>query len=270
MDRQIILNDRVKLNDDNMIKGTRVIARIPGTDTILWETHNKVLAAGSAFVASQHFDFGQNAQPAPVTGSYNQALKLDQSLSDLTTPTTPKRICLFCVGTDGCGETSAQQYEVDYTKWLKPEDMVPFRYTNKDLTDIERETYFGKAIDENNTGFSKYYFKTFDLDPLWIQRRIDGSPINESLYNDDVSQSPLQSYVELKLIISPSDCREWFDYTGNRNGYINTICLLQGWYTEVGIYKYYQNVHPVTKLNFPTEYLIDPTKGLDITYDIFY
>lgn len=274
MDKKLILNDRMKVSENMGVKGTRVIARIPGTNKILWELENKVLAAGSAYVASEHFDFGENIPPYPVTPSYNKALNLENSSPEGTTPSNSRKIYLFCIGTDGCGETSAQQYEVDYTKWLKPADMIPFRYTASDLNLDERAKYFGKAqeVDSNGalTGYSLYYFKAFETDPLWIQTRIDGSPLSPSMYDDDITKTPVQSYVQLKLMVTPEDAREWFKAKDIRNGYINTISLLQGWYTEIGGHRYYQDIHPVTKLNFPTEYLIDPTKGLDITYDIFY
>lgn len=274
MNKKLILNERIKEQDQAIIKGTRVIARIPGTDKVLWETENKVLAAGSAYVASNHFDFGQNPVPAPVTPSYNKALGLDNSEPENAVPSSPRKIYLFCMGTDGCGETSAQQYEVDYSKWLKPADMVPFRYVQTELTIDERKKYFGKATEYDGsgapTGYYKYYFKTFEIDPVWKQEYIDGSPLSKDMYDDEVTKTPIQSFVELKLMITAKDAREWFRGKDIRNGYVNTISLLQGWYTEVGNIRYYQDVHPVTKLNFPTEYLIDPSKGLDITYDIFY
>ena len=274
MDKKLILNDRMNINDNLGIKGTRVIARVPGTDKVLWELENKVLAAGSAFVAANHFDFGSNEVPYPVTPSYNVALNLENSEPKGTAPMNSRKIYLFCMGTDGCGETSAQQYEVDYSKWLKPEDMIPFRYTNADLTLDERKKYYGKALEVDESGkgtnYYSYYFKAFETDPLWIQEYIDGSRLSPDMYNDTVTSVPIQSFVQLKLMISPSDAREWFKAKDIRNGYINTISLLQGWYTEIGGHRYYQDIHPVTKLNFPTEYLIDPTKGLDITYDLFY
>ena len=91
--KKIICNETgMKQHDSGIIKGTRVIARIPGTDKILWEKENKVLAAGSAYNASLHFDFGLNKIPTPVTPSYNTALGIENSLSDLTPAESPQKI----------------------------------------------------------------------------------------------------------------------------------------------------------------------------------
>ena len=48
------------------------------------------------------------------------------------------------------------------------------------------------------------------------------------------------------------------------------VKTLFGWYTESGGYKWYQDVIPLTQLNIPNENLIDLTKGIDITYHIYF
>lgn len=278
MDKKIILNERgIRPQDSGVIKGTRVIARVPGTDKILWVRQNKVLAAGSAYIANAHFDFiddPTNPAPAPATPSYNQELRLYDPRPEVIEPTGPKKIYLFAIGTDGCAETGVQQFEVDYTKWLAPQDMVPFRYTNTPITDVNVHNRYGGQTtikDYNGNDRTAYYFKTFDAPPKWIQRYIGNQTASISnMYNNNITD-PMESYVELKLSVTSTEAREWFKYKFNSsNPYVNTISLVQGWYVMVGGMKYYKDLHPVTKLNFPTESLREGTKGLDITYHIFY
>lgn len=276
MNKKLILNERgmKQINDSAIIKGTRVICKVPGTDEVLWELTNKVLAPGSAYVANSHFDFGENKPPVPVTPSYNEALGIiDPDPTLVTPPPGAKKIYLFGVGTDGCAETGVQQYEVDYTKWAAPDTLVPFRYTDERITGVEqRNRYCGEVerTDIFGTPRFAYYFKTFDKDPVWIQRYIGSNADIVTMYDNDIT-TPMESYVELKLSVTSAECREWFKYTKNSgNPYVNTITLLQGWKISDNLFYHYKDLHPVTKLNFPTETLREETKGLEITYHIFY
>ena len=68
-----------------------------------------------------------------------------------------------------------------------------------------------------------------------------------------------------------SYCRDYFiATTGINDARINTISLLTAIPKTVNGFTYYQNIRPLTKLNFPNEELIDLTKGIDFIYQIFY
>lgn len=242
---------------------------VPGTDTVIFEEDNKVILPGSAFTAMKHF---KNLSIPVKTQTYNNALGLDQ----ITTITDAEErldsyIYLFAVGIGGCGPENSQKYDVDYTKWIDIEDLIPFKYqlTANDLSDSMRNKYFGrKAIPAADR--IAYYFKAFDSDPVFKQQYIDGTPIDENIYISDNSMD-VESYVEIKMSINKRDCRDFFvATTGINDARINTISLLTAVPKTINGYTYYQNIRPITKLNFNNESLIDETKGIDIIYQIFY
>lgn len=239
-------------------------------ETIFRDLHNKVIVSGSAFTAAKHF----NISPAALTPSYNNVLGLDNTVNEAFGEPGIRReeqVFLFAVGTDGCGQIDSQVYEVDYTKWIPTESLVPFRYqlNTNDLTNLQREKYFGrKTMDSSNR--IAYYFKAFENDPVFKQQYVDGTPIDENIYlatrTDEV-----ESYVELNLAVTKEDCRDFFKATtGMNDAKVNTISLLTAWQKEIDGFIYYQDIRPLTKLNFPNETLIDESKGLDIIYHIYY
>lgn len=274
--KQLVLyerkNEKEKLSLHYTGKGIHrghVIARIPGTDKILFEEDNKVILPGSAFTAMKHF----KDLVIPVkTPTYNQAIGLDDIVS--VTPTEERNdgfVYLFAVGIGGCGPEDSQKYDVDYTKWIQPEELVPFRYQlqNNDLSDEDKAKYFGKKTIAA-AGRVAYYFKGFDKDPVFKQQYIDGTPIDENIYISDNGMD-VESFVELKLSVTTDDCRDFFiATTGITDAKINSIELLTAVPKTVNGLTVYQNIRPLTKLNFNNEQLIDLTKGIDITYQIFY
>ena len=99
---------------------------------------------------------------------------------------------------------------------------------------------------------------------------IDGTPVDGNVYISDNAMD-VETYVELNLTVTKDDCREFFEATtGINDAKINTISLLTAVPKEMNGYTYYQGIRPLTKLNFPNESLIDLTKGIDITYHIYY
>lgn len=270
------LQDTAKLQDDSSLNNHRrhgtfhdghVVAKIHGTDITAFEKWNKVILDGSMFTASKHFDI----IPPVNLPTYNTALNLENII-----PLSPKQqldslVYLFCVGTSGCGSENSQVYDVDYSKWIAPEDLVPFRYqlADNDLGSALRDKYFGrKVIDSANR--IAYYFKAFDLAPTFKCQYTDGTPVDENAYISDVSVN-IETYVELKMSITKDDCRDFFIANQGINAAkINTISLCTAYPLEYNGHIYYQGIRPLTRLNFPNESLIDLTKGIDITYDIFY
>lgn len=234
-------------------------------EVLFEKLHNKVIIPGAGFTARCHFDIDTEE----ITPSYNAALGLDHSVSETAAENgASEKVYLFAVGIDGGGTEPSQKYPVDYTKWTAPENLVPFRYVPSSADNIDNNVYFGKKTNDN--GFTAYYFKAFDADPEFIQEYTDGTAITANVYDIERS-TEAQTYVRLKLKIVAEDCRDWFlNTTGISEAKINTISLLTGWAKVVNGVKVYQNIRPLTKLNIVGESLVDLTKGIDITYDIYY
>ena len=234
---------------------------------IFEKRENKVICDGSIFTAMKHFDIN----PPVNLPSYNDELNLEYNSPISSAERQKSLVYLFCVGTSGCGPEPSQVYDVDYTKWIEADDLVPLRYqlADNDLSDGERDVYFGrKAITAMNR--IAYYFKGFDMDPVFKAQYIDGTPIDEQLYKSDNSID-VEVFVELRMSITRKDCRDFFiAHSGINDAKINTISLCTAYPTLHNGHTYYQSIRPLTRLNFSTESLIDLTKGIDITYLLFY
>lgn len=269
----VLIEDKINGIPMNLnIKSTRprgvVSAYVHGTNIPLFEKReNKVIVDGSMFTAMKFFDI----LPPVNLPTYNTALNLENIVPLTSQEQLDSLVCLFCVGTSGCGPEASQVYDVDYTKWIKPEDMVPLRYqlADDDLSDDDRELYFGrKEITAMNR--IAYYFKAFDIDPIFKAQFIDGTPIDEHLYDSD-NAIDVEVFVEMKMSITKRDCRDYFiAHSGINDAKVNTISLCVGYPKEYNGHLYYQGLRPLTKLNFPNESLIDQTKGIDIIYDLFF
>jgi hypothetical protein len=211
-----------------------------------------------------------------------------------------RRVCLFAVGIDGCGIDNSRVFRVNNTKWIAPYSyasynpgggivdpeitncLVPFKMKNinDDLTtDTDRSTYFGRSVVDNMVS---YYFKAFDQAPIIQYRWADGRGLIDSstdIYGESGS-AEMEVVVELHMSITSSDCREYFRaINSNNSARINTISLCSGVpflgtdRTGPGgstVYKYYEDIRPFTKFNFPNESLIDSSKGIEINYYLYF
>lgn len=265
--KPLVLFDKDNHKDNAIITRTDIEIKVHGTDITLFRGSNKVILPGSYFTAAKHFGIN----PPVKLPSYNTALGLDgiQALTDKEE--RDALVVLFAVGIDGCGPENSQVYDVNYTKWISPENLVPFRYVfdDNDLNATDRKKYFGR---KKIAGTDKiaYYFKAFESTPTMHQQYVDGTPIDENIFISD-NKTDVETYVELFLTVTKDDCREFFDATtGINDAKINTISLLTAVPKDLNGYTYYQGIRPLTKLNFPNESLIDLTKGIDITYHIYY
>ena len=271
MDKKLVLFDD-NISKDSCSKQeqkTRIIIRDPETGETLFDGHNKVIVAGSAFTAAKHF----NITPHALTPTYNEVLALENSDVDRFNEPGIRRdeiVCLFAVGIDGCGPEASQVYDVDYTKWIAPESLIPFKYQLKtnDLPTYHRDKYFGRKTIGNRIA---YYFKAFENEPTFNQVYSDGTPIDENIYTSS-RKDEVESYIEINLKLTKQDCRDFFlSNVGINEAKVNTISLLTAYPVEKDDgFIYYQNIRPLTKLNFPSEPLIDTSKGLDIIYHIYY
>lgn len=205
-----------------------------------------------------------------------------------------RRVYLFCVGIDGCGIENSRVFRVDNTKWIAPYQyskydpgtgiidtnisncLIPFkvRSVNYDLTVGDRNKYFGRSV---YNGEASYYFKSFDSEPVLIRKYADDSTDLEQV--DDVwanqRKSDAEVVVKLQLSIDNTDCREYFNNTtGINTAKINTIslCTAVPYKSKIGdvYYTYYEDIRPFTKFNFPNESLINASKGINISYYLYY
>lgn len=292
MSKKIILRDKQIVTDVSSFntfgKRNRVIFKDPITGESLLEVHNKVVISGSQKTACDHFDI----DPWVALPTYNTSLGLDNAkaftnFSDIPDdPVTSKRqrsrITLFCCGTGGCGSETSQVYDVKYTDRIAPENLIPFKYqliADNDLDAEARGKYFGKKTSSN---YYAYYFKEFEgteTKQTPYMRYEDGTNIDENLYSSSISMDA-ETYVELNLQITKDDFRDYFIATstnGINDAKINQISLCTAWREKeldssgnaTGYYVY-QDIIPMTLLNIPNEPLIDLTKGIDITYQVFY
>ena len=259
--------------DINPFKGkhagdTEIIFRKLGTNEELGRVHNKIVIAGSQFTAMKHFNM-----PALIDlPSYNTDLNLDNTITGGTPANIPK-ICLFACGIGGCGTENSQVYEPKYTGRISPSmpniEIVPFRYQlpQNDLSADLRQKYFGRKTTSDRVA---YYFKAFETAPEFHSRFVDGTVIDNTVYSSS-NNNDAEFYCELSFRITKDDFRDYFrTVTGINDARINQISLITGWYSESDGYKWYQDTQPMTLLNIPNEPLIDPTKGIDIIYHIYY
>ncbi|MDD3122062.1 MAG: hypothetical protein PHC62_00940 [Candidatus Izemoplasmatales bacterium] len=248
--------------------GKLLFEGIHHNDDLIDEGDNKVIVPGSILAARKFFP---NLVPNIITPSYNDTLGLDSIQSLTTTEEINSSICLFAVGTDGCGIENSQVYDVDYTKWINPSSLVPFRYqpTTADLSSELRQIYYGrKAITASSR--AAYYFKAFNTNPELHIQYLDGTNMDENLYNTDNNMGG-EVFVQMKMSIEPEDCRDYFKQTtGINSAKINTISLLTAYPKSINGFTFYQGIRPMTKYNFPNESLIDETKGWDIIYDLYF
>lgn len=260
-------------NRENMgIKGSYVVITDSVTGEVLFKGCNSMLIPGSIFTARRHFPEIQ----IPNCSSYNSILNLDYTLSN-DDKDQEEQIWLFCVGTDGAEIESTQIKPVSKTMYLHKDYMIPFRYVDSynDLNIEDRQKYVGRK-DIVEKGKIAYYFKTFTNYPTADVKYADGTAIDTDLQKMYASTNvDPHVRVEIRFKVEPEDCREWFKVSssgGLLDARVNTLSLCSAWKSvnPSDGFTYYQNIQPVTKLNFSTELLDDPDKGLDIRYFLYY
>lgn len=271
MNKKKVFYDERQVYDEYSIKKHKkdniVTVTCHETGEVLFKGTNKVTVAGSAFLASKMW----NIKPKAWTPSYNTELGLENTVTEPYEGIgirKEEQICLFAVGIDGCGKDPSQVYPVKYADWIAPEYLVPFRYQllTNDLSDYQRTKYFGRKIKGDRIA---YYFKTPETPVDFKQQYVDGTPIDENIYVSS-RQDEVESYGEMKLAVTKEDLRDFFlTTTGIETARINSLSILTAWKTTVDGVDYYQDIRPLTVIHFPNESLIDTSKGLDITYQIF-
>ena len=263
---QIGFNDKLCLHGSDRFNPTGVVTvRDYDTGEIIFTKTNKITLAGAGFMARSMFDLSD----PEITPSYNNALVLDNTINT-TGPGKTNRTYLFCVGIDGCGRENSQVYAEDYKHWIDADHIAPFQYRpiTKDLTDSQRKSiYMGR---KTLASYYAYYFKKFDTDPILSQQFTDGTPIDSTIYST-TSTLEVQTVVTIQMSVTPDDCRDYFiETTGINDARINSISLCTAWYKTIDNFPVYQDIRPITRLNFPNECLIDLNKGITITYLVYF
>lgn len=253
---------------------TKIIIKDHNTGEILGEVSNKILVPGSQVTACKQFGL----DPIINFPTYNEELDLDKSTEPWEVePENPYITCLWCAGRDGAATSPNEVYVVNNTDRIEPvDDILPFQYRDieDDLDHDAREIYFGKRTN-SVTGKISYFFKKFDTTPQLHINYIDGTEVTEDMWSVVTNQS-VEIYVEMKLAVTKNDFRDYFEEViGWDNADISTISLVTAWYTEeedgtVGVCKYYQDILPFSKFNFKAEELVDKTRAIDFTYQVFY
>ena len=264
-------------------KGTRVIIKNADTGEVLWDGHNKTLIAGSQFIATNLWGI----DPIVKLPNYNTELDIDNV--EHSTGDPGFLISLFCVGISGCGSQNSQVYPVSYTNRIPPTSLVPFRYEKgTDIPDEMKGTYFGRKVKPGETSQTDryaYYYKAIDTKQLHMEY-VDGTDITSTVYTNPSTIKAI-TFVESALTISKSDCRDIFS-SGDffpmladgtyptsaltlADARVNTLSLLSAWsMTQLDGIKIYNDVRPVTQINFSNVSLIDSSLAISILYRTYY
>lgn len=260
----------MKLQDKVGLKSHVTIRRIlpdGSLGEIIEEGHNIVNIAGAGLLTRKLFK--PLHDKADITPSYNDQLGLD---NNIPIPVTGEDyIYLFCMGVGGCGKEPYQKYEPKYLDWIRPENLIPFKYVdiNSDIADSLRDTYYGRCERTNKV---IYYFKTPENieNPECVQQYIDGTPIDSSVYNLARTDEG-ETRVQLNLKITKDEGREFFrSTTGINTARVNQISLCTAYPKTIDGKVYYQNIRPLTVYNFNTINLMDEELGVDFKYDLYF
>jgi hypothetical protein len=289
MDEKIIsLNDKHSIRDivtnkdltdrlGGKVKKTKITITDHDTGEVLGEYENKVVISGSMFSGCRIFGIDSSL----ILPTYNDEMHFDKDQEKLLNYDS-SIVQLFCVGDDGCGSTQRDVYPVNYTDRIKPLTdldnielgcIYPFRFQNADddLPEQLRSYYFGRKTYSDKNKIA-YYFKKFDTTPELHVMYADGTQVDDNMYNSDTDQIA-ECYVETRLRITRNDLRDFFEQMiGWENARISTLSLCYAWEFEDPVtgYKFYQDIYPYTKLNFPVEFLVNLDKAIDFNYQVYY
>lgn len=258
-------------------KKTRIIMKNHDTGEVLADLSNKIIVSGSYLNAAKAF--GLDLPDLTIFPSYDAEMSLDTT-DDPQESSTDPIVCLFCVDDSGCGSMQKDVYNVSNKDRIQPlldiesatgQMIMPFRYVDasSDLNDDLRKFYFGrKTFDNDKIG---YFFKKFDTDPQIHLQLADGTQITDNVFAIDTNQI-VDCFVETRLRITRLDFRDYFDQVlGWENARISSVSMVFGIYDKDSHdIKWFKDIRPYTKLNFPFQWLVDLTIAIDFDYQIYY
>lgn len=228
--------------------------------------HNELVLPGAIFIAEKLLNVTAPIKPKTL----NQDLGI--SISEETQPHGKRLehvICLFGVGTGGCGTNFDTVVPVKF-KERKLESLIPLRYvpTDKDLTSAEKQKYFMK---KTNNGHYEYYLKKFEIDPtIKVEYDEPGNPAVPPNFDEVSGDKIINNYMQFNIKISKDDVREYFKAAGGgiNKARINTLGLYIGYPATDGENEF-KGVQLFSKINFNNEPLDNETKELNIIYRIY-
>ena len=254
------------------VQGKVLKTKIIGLDTLtgdkLFEEENQIVLGGALFILEKVFNV-----EAPIDVAYLNDI-MGIGVNDPIEEIYPKEtgVCLFGVGTGGCGDASRSVVDVKYYE-REIFDMIPFRITDDEMTGLDAEKYWFKRYEAD--GKVSYFLKSFEYEPeikvLWKdgEEGEDGSEVSSGVHNTERTE-PIETFVEMILKINKKDCREFFEINGEvEAARINSIGLFSGYKSqnEKGEPEYKQ-VKLFSKLNIPNEMLV-LSKDITIVYRIY-
>lgn len=253
-------------------QGKVLKTKIIGLDTLtgekLFEEENQIVLGGALFILEKVFNV-----EAPITVDYlNNIMGINtaEPIEELYPKETC--VCLFGVGTGGCGDASRSVVDVKYYE-REIFDMIPFRITDEEFTGSEVDKYWLKRYED--TGKISYFLKSFEVPAeikvLWKdgEEGEDGSEVATGVHTTQRTE-PIETFVEMILKINKKDCREYFEMNGDiEAARVNSIGLFTGILStnEYGE-KDYKQVKLFSKLNIPNEMLV-LSKDITIIYRIY-
>lgn len=235
----------------------------------VFDTHNTVLIDGVQYALEKIFELkGSLANPYLNDTDGIGSQSATTAPAGLVYP-AGHAVCLFGVGMDGAASNNSTVLDVPYNTRTIP-GMIPFRYTNEELTGTDAGKYYGKKLID---GTMAYMFKKFDQDPIIKHYWLDGitpntigTEVDSNVYTSQRKEK-IQSYAEILLTIGKNDIKEWCEANGGiETAKINTLSLATGVYNAVD--DDYEKIFLFSQLNIPTEPLI-LAKDLHIIYELF-
>ena len=253
-------------------QGKVLKTKIIGLDTLtgdkLFEEENQIVLGGALFILEKVFNV-----EAPINVEYLNDIMgicVNNPIDELYPKDT--HVCLFGVGTGGCGDASRSVVDVKYYE-REIFDMIPFRITDDAMEGSEADKYWFKRYEVD--GKISYFLKSFEHEPeikvLWKDgdEGEDGSEVASGVHGTSRTE-PIETFVEMVLKINKKDCREFFEINGDiEAARINSIGLFTGILStnERGVPEYKQ-VKLFSKLNIPNEMLV-LSKDITIVYRIY-
>ena len=287
MSRDVIkLNDNINSTDKvaessarkveplkiDSVQGKVLKTKIIGLDTLtgdkLFEQENQIVLGGALFILEKVFNV-----ESPIKVDYLNDI-MGVGVNDPIDEIYPKEtsVCLFGVGTGGCGDASRSVVDVKYYE-REIFDMIPFRITDDEMVGSDANKYWFKRYEVD--GKTSYFLKSFEHEPeikvLWKdgEEGEDGSEVASGVHNTTRTE-PIETFVEMILKINKKDCREFFEINGEiEAARVNSIGLFTGILStnEKGVPEYKQ-VKLFSKLNIPNEMLV-LSKDITIVYRIY-
>lgn len=250
---------------------------------ILFKESNMVTLGGALYILEKVFGV-QSSLSVEYLENIMTGVKLPGETPIVEIYPATNTVCLFGVGIGGCGDSYTDIYPVRYYNRII-DNMIPIRQipANSQLLPTEKSKYWFRKV-ENVNGSDKlsFYLKSFEVTPTikatWRDGVDDeeGSVVASNVHETSPSNTtPIDTFVEMTMMITKKDIREYFVNTGTtERTRFNTLGLFTGVKHKVkdetgvdGEFDYRQ-VKLFSKLNFANDMLTTP-KDITISYKIY-